>query len=324
MKHIPSGVVNSLKLEIKFALVSLVLGTAIAFFGRYAQSLNLIYTPPNVILEWQAASITSLAVLYPVTLLVFYRLGRAKLAKFRVGLSILVTYAAGFAGETFGQLVYFLMARGVAGISLSYIQFSNLDSSFTFLFVAMSGFAFAWLRSGEALQSKTTLKSFFVIASIALCFFFVPSFSFGLFELLFIGVGFEFNSTSLEVMAVVLLLLPVLQFLIFYCAGRKISLAGKPFRHFGFLFIGAYIGTVLGAIIPVALFGQALWTVPSNLNGTTMEYGIVFHNIPQSPLSILESLIPVQSLPFLAFFAMSLSRLRGSDVLMQDPPRLSD
>ena len=98
----------------------------------------------------------------------------------------------------------------------------------------------------------------------------------------------------------------------------------KTITFFGFLFIGAYLGAVLGSFVSVALFGQSHWSIPPNQNLVTMEYGIVFHNVPPSPLLNHESLIPVHSLPFLAFFAMSVTRLgtKVAESSFEDRPEL--
>ena len=308
-----------LRIEVKFALISLVLGSAIGFFTMYAQRLNLISPPQNSILEWQITSIASLVVMYPITLLVFYRFGRIEIPKFRLGLSLIVTYLVSFAGETVGQSAVILVARSSTGFPSYFIYFPNLNNSFTFLFVAFSGLAFARLRSGKTLESNTSPWSYAGIALIMLSFFFVPNFWFGVFEFLWSGVNFSFTFVAVEFG---LFLLPILQLLIFYYTGRKVSIVGRPFTFFGMLFVGAYLGAVLGSVVSVALFGQSHWSIPPNQNLFTMEYGIVFHNIPPSPLLILESLIPVQSLPFLAFFAMSIPRFRSENPgsLLDDHP----
>lgn len=259
-------------------------------------------------------SITSVVVTYLVTLLVFYALGRSKVPKLRTGVSILLTFALGLVGEIIGQAVLLLVPNVHVPfptlIAFPYSILGNLDTEFGFLFVAFSGIAFARLRSVEFSLPKASRKASVVIMLIALGFLFGPNFWFGYLSL---GLPPSLATTPFLLNSdLALLFLPVLQFLIFYYAGRKVSIVGRPFRYFGLLFIGAYVGAVLGTVISVALFGQSDWSMKSGIGSSSSEYGIIFRNIPQSPLMILESLIPVQTFPFLAFFAMSVSRLGSS------------
>jgi hypothetical protein len=251
---------------------------------------------------------------------VFYALGRSTVPKFRTGLLVLVTYASGFVGQMAGQTAILLVPKANVAFAIPFSYALDLETSFTFLFVALSGFAFARLRLGEFSLSNTSRRTSLVVALIAFGFFFGPNLWYGYFDFRFQYL----RVSSLEILDLALLVLPVVQFVIFYSAGRKISIVGRPFRYFGLLFIGSYVGTVLGTIVSVALFGQSQWSIPSNQGSTSTEYGIVFHNIPGSPLLIIESLIPVQSLPFLAFFAMSVSRLGRSDSLQLPLPLSPD
>lgn len=295
------------------------MGAAIGLLGQYGQNLQFEFRPlnpnGNATLEWQIVSITSVVVMYLVTPLVFYELGRTNVAKFRTGVLILLTLASGFVGEMIGQTALLIVPSAHPPFpilfSIQYSLVENLDYAFTFLFVAFSGIAFARLRSrGYALQNASRRASV-VISLIALGFLFGPNVWFGYFSL---GLPPSLATIPLVLDSdLALLALPISQFLIFYYAGRKVSIVGRPLRYFGLLYIGAYFGAILGTILAVTLFGRLDWSMKSGISSSSSEYGIIFHNIPQSPLLILESLIPVQSLPFLAFFAMSVSRLRGAE-----------
>lgn len=288
------------------------MGAAVGFLGLYAQQYIPISHPQSFNLGWQAIDTASVLVLYPVTLFVFYGLGKTKVPRLRTGVLTLLTLVSGLVGETAGHAAlllvpkYYVLFPIVFGFP--YFITENLITGFTFLFVALSGVALARLRSGGSPLPNVSRKTSIALALIAFGFFFVPNFWYGYFVFRLPSIFF------LTYADLALMFLTLLRFLIFYYAGRKVSIVGRQFRYFGLLFVGAYVGAILGTAIAVALFGQSQWSMqPYAIGSTSGEYGIIFRNIPQSPLMILESLIPVQSLPFLAFFAMSVSHLGSTE-----------
>jgi hypothetical protein len=98
------------------------------------------------------------------------------------------------------------------------------------------------------------------------------------------------------------------QLVVFYLLGRRYPVNGRTYRYFGLLFAGLYVGSIIGAVLSVALFGQSSWVFPAGQSSSAFRDGILYQNVAPSLLVLLESLNPISSLPFLPFFAMSVSR----------------
>ncbi len=89
--------------------------------------------------------------------------------------------------------------------------------------------------------------------------------------------------------------------------GQTTIVRGRVFQTFGLLFLGAYVGGVLGSALAVGLFGQTQWVVP--ITGVFWHNGIVYNDTSNSLVTILEAVNPISALPFLPFFGLTLSQI---------------
>ncbi|MDV3278142.1 MAG: hypothetical protein LYZ69_06720 [Nitrososphaerales archaeon] len=298
---------------------SLLLGAVLGFLGQYEIVQHLAYST-HLAIDW-----AMLAVTYPLTLLVFYSLGRRHLLPFGVGLSVLAIYGGALLGNALGRTLSFAFPPNHSfTIPFSFVYVLSVLSSFSFLFVAFSGLALPSLSRAVARPPKTQSRGSIAVTLVALGFSLVGGFSFGAFPLYF------FSFPGLQVPTLFFLLevsaSPPVQLAVFYYLGRRIPVDGRPFRYLGLLFVGAYVGSIAGVVMSVALFGQSFWTLPAGQTGVTISNGVVYQNTPYSLLFILESMNPIQSLAFLfsSFFAMSISRVHAHAGEVPDETKITD
>ena len=112
-------------------------------------------------------------------------------------------------------------------------------------------------------------------------------------------------------------LLPV-ELVVFYYLGRRYPITGRTFRYFGQLFLGLYVGSIIGALASVALFGQSSWSLAPGTGSLSFSNGVIYQNVAPSLQVLLDSLNPIASLPFMSFFAMALSRTASRAVSPAD------
>lgn len=266
---------------------------------------HLTEPPPTVYsTEYLAAYWLSLAVSYPVTVLVFYVIGKRQTSPFRAGRSILTIFGGALLGETLGQTVFFFLPQSNPFVGFPYFYVIAPSSSLGFVFIAFSGFALSNLSHG-AINTGTRGK-FTLVALASLVFGVLLGFLTGDFSLL---ARSGFNAVLFGIIGLLsfVITLPG-RFAVFYLIGRRVPVNGHTLAYFGLLFVGAYIGSVVGAVVSIALFGQAYWTLAAGQGSSNTIDGFVLVNTPPSLLVLLEALDPIASLPFLSFFAMSISR----------------
>jgi hypothetical protein len=238
-----------------------------------------------------------------VTPLAFYLLGRRALPGFRTGVGLAVVYTGSLVGEagvqTAAAFEYQAGFYPAGPFPFSFLPaaFQSLD----FLFPAFSGLALARLSKEGLSLGGTSLA----IPLVAMAFALPSRFLYG-YEAL---SGPNFNFVSAATISLGLVLATTLvQFLIFYAMGQIFDLRGKAFRAFGLLFLGAYVGAVIGTTLAVGLFGQAQWVASSS--GTTyFQDDIFLTNMSNSLVALLEGLNPISALPFLSFFGLTLSQV---------------
>lgn len=296
--------------ETLLAVSSASLGIALGLLGDYSftlQTSGFGLNPPSIyptlylVVTW-----ASLALAYPVTVLVFYAIGSRQPSALRVGRSLFVIYGSFLLGEILSQTIFefFLTAGFAPPFGFPFVIVFDLTGSLGFLFVAFGGFALSNLHHGEEFPSGSGWRKLVPITALAFGFVFsVVGDTFSLqaysafdpMQFVFFGAFIASN-------------LPV-TFVVFYLLGRRVPVDGHSIRYFGLLFLGSYFGSILGAVVSVALFGQGSWTLPQGQESSSIVNGVVYFSTPQSLQLLLESLNPIGSLPFLPFFAMSISRV---------------
>jgi hypothetical protein len=319
------------RVELRLGLAAFLLTGVLGFLAQYIQYLGFILpatrigSPVSLIYnEIQTLDWVSILVTYPITVVTFYLIGKRSTPKLRTKSVILATLVGALLGEVFGQTAVLLFPRAIGLFFFPFSYIPNLVIGLNLLFVGLSGFALAVLSRDKAALLSHGKRNIGIVL-VVLSFFFESSFLLAL-EILRVGLfGGSVVEAGLLSISLNVPISLVLQFFVFYFLGRRISVNGAPFRYFGVLLVGAYIGTILGAVISVALFGQSYWS-PSSLNGSIgFGDGINFpQNMPSSLVLILDSFNPIRSLPFLAFFAMSVSRLGESILAKQDPSITQD
>ena len=238
-------------------------------------------------------------VTYPVTIAVFYLIGSRRRSGSITGGNLLVIYGCALLGEILGQTIgTFLSSTNISfGLPLSYT--TAPVNSLDFLFIALGGFALSNLSRPSA-GSSSPGSGPLVVTLVALAFAAVGSFSLA-------GITLSADSMPAFQMSLVILSLPV-QLVVFYYLGRRYPVSGRTLRYFGQLFVGIYIGSIVGAVAAVALLGQGSWTLPPGQGSLSFSNGVVYQNVAPSWRALLESLNPIGSLPIVSFFAMVLSR----------------
>ncbi|HEV2139159.1 MAG TPA: hypothetical protein VGR53_09985 [Nitrososphaerales archaeon] len=290
------------------AVASISLGTVLGLLEAYifAFPITLLTEPlpMGYPTEYLAAHWLSLAVSFPVTVLVFYVIGKRQASPFRAGRSILTIFGGALLGEILGQTVFFFLPQSNPLVGFPYFYVSAPSSSLGFVFIAFSGFALSNLSHGAT--NAGTRGKFMLVALTSMVFGVLAGFLNGGFSLL---SRLGFNAQLFGIISLLSLAIAFLgRFAVFYLIGRRVPVNGHTFAYFGLLFVGTYIGSVVGAVASVALFGQAYWTLAPGERTSNMIEGFVLVNTPPSLLVLLEALDPIASLPFLSFFAMSISR----------------
>jgi len=255
-----------------------------------------------------AVAYASLVLTYPITVVVFYAIGRRRPTGFITVGNLFAIFGGALLGEILGQTLFsFFPLSSVSSAPLLFNIVSAPSSSLGFLFIALSGFALSNLShagSGSVNPGRGAL-----VASIAaLAFGTVGSLLGGVVSLNISQLGTQLGYLLVDVSASSVIISFAGQLLVFYYIGRKYPISGRTFRYFGQLFLGLYAGSIIGTVASVALFGQNSWTLPPGQGSLGLENGIVYQNTAPSLRLLLQALNPIGSLPFLSFFAMSLSR----------------
>lgn len=203
-------------------------------------------------------------------------------------------YGGALLGEILGQTFFFLLPLGNALFGLVLIAATAPGLSLGFLFIALGGFALSNLshQEGDPVEFAGRLTvplAAFVVGTVG---------SLLLGALSLQGAVSSTEFVGLIALLAVLLSLPV-QFFVFYFIGRKVPVNGHTFRCFGLLFVGGYVGSVVGTVVSVAVFGQASWVVQAGTAYLYLVNGIVYLNTPLSLQLLIESLNPIASLPSL-------------------------
>ena len=249
-----------------------------------------------------------MALEYLITPLAFYLVWRRELPGFRTKLGLGTVYFGSFMGIAGVQVPFALMRTG--GYILPPFPVTLLPAGFlslNLLFPAFSGLALARLGKEGSHPGRTSLA----IPLVAMAFALPSNLIYGYEGLS--GPNLDFASISLGLF---LVSLPV-QFIVFYALGQMHDLQGRSFPAFGLLFLGAYVGGVVGTALSVGLFGQTQWVALSGV--TSWENGIVYTNMPNSLVILLEGLNPIGSLPFLSFFGLTLSQVGSTQEKLLDP-----
>jgi hypothetical protein len=294
---------RSRKTNLQLLSLSVILGLGWGLFQVLTIYLVQPLTLPVEVSTLQRVVIwVQMALRYFVTPLAFYLLGRRELPGFRTRFGLAAVYFGSLIGEAGVQAPFALLRTGSflpPPFPFTFLPAALL--SLNFLFPAFSGFALARLSRGGLYLGRTLL----VIPLAAMAFALPSNFIHGYRALS--GPNVDFLSMGIISLWLFLITLPV-EFLVFYALGQMFSLRGQAFRAFGLLFIGAYVGTAIGTALAVALFGQAQWGAPPG--GTTYwQDGLVFTNMSNSLVTLLEGLNPISVLPFLSFFGLTLSQV---------------
>ena len=244
----------------------------------------------------------SMALEYLVTPQTFYLIGRRDLPGFRTGVGLVAVYAGCLIGWGGIQPLFASIRVGTFySPPFPFTFFTAAFQSLDFLFPAFSGLALARLSKGGLPLGRTSLAIPLVGMAFAL-----PSHFFYGYEALS-GPNLNFVSIGTIFLGLYIVDVPV-QILVFYAIGQLVDLRGRAFRAFVLLFFGLYVGTTVGTALAVVFFGQAQWVAP--VGGTTYwQDGIVFTNMPNSLVTLLEGVNPIVSLPFLPFFGLTLSQV---------------
>jgi len=287
----------------KTALLLLSLSIGLGAASGLLQEYNLSYglppggpTTADLVVIW-----ASMAVSYLVTPLAFYLLGRRDLPGFTTTRGLLLVYAGSIIGQVVAQTPLVLLQIGNFLAPLPFTYVSDFSSSLLLLFTAFSGLALARLRSGQTHAGFTL----FALPLVALALALPSNLLFGYGELAIQGTGVIY--TGLISLGLVVISFPV-QLFVFYYIGKRTSLRGRAFRAFGWLFLGAYVGAVIGTGLAVGLFGQARWATPAG-ETTSWQNGIVYTDMAPSLVALLQALNPIGALPFFSFFAVTLSQV---------------
>ena len=284
-----------LLVSVGFGVVSGLLEESGLVYGIFAS----LSSTEEYTLSW-----SSMAISYALVPLVFYLLGRRPLPGFRVRDGLVATFAGSFLGGALGETAVSLLYRSSVLLPpFPFVFLTNLNPALSFLFIAFSGLSLARLRrSWTAAAGATRLIPFAALAFGVLVKFFE-----GFLQLQVFSQRLDFTLLSFASFAIFLLSFPG-GFLVFYYLGRRVSVRGRAFRAFGWLFLGLYVGGVIGTLLAVGLFGQASWTTPAGSSSISID-GIAYSNLPISLVTILGSLDPVGALPFLPFFAVTLPQV---------------
>jgi len=301
-------------------LASVALGVLLGFLGAYLEATPMIFLPQSgYSASYLVTSYATLAVTYPVTVFVFYIIGKRRPSGFITGGNLLAIYGGALLGEILGQTIFGFLPLGGIPIGLPYSYVAAFSGSLNFLFIAFCGFALSNL-SNLGVSSTNAGRGTLVASLVALAF--------GVEGSLYLGT-LSLNSSwllniqleSTFILLTVVVSLPV-QLVVFYYIGQKYPISGRTFRYFGRLFVGLYAGTFIGAVVALALFGQNSWVLAPGQGSWTLADGIIYQNVAPSWQVLLESLNPIRSLPFLSFFAMSLSRTASNAPNTPDGRRL--
>ena len=248
-----------------------------------------------------AVTWVTMAVQYLVTPLAFYTIGRRELPGFRTGLGLAAVYAGSFIGMGGLQASFTLLHMGDYYRPLPFAFLAGAGLSLDFLFPAFSGLALARLSKGVPRPGRTSI----VISLVAMAFALPSNLIHGYEALSWPVLNYLANGTVS--LGLFLTTLPI-QFIIFYALGQTFDVRGRAFRAFGLLFLGAYVGTAIGAALAVGAFGQAQWVAPP-VGTTYWQDGIVYTGMAGSLVVLLEGLNPISALPFLPFFGLTLSQV---------------
>ena len=303
--------------------LSVVLGAGWALSQTYVNGLIQVPVGPStstiLIVTW-----STMALQYLVTPLAFYVIGRRELPGFRTGPGLAAVYVGSLIGAGSIQA-----SSAIHGAPRSYFllpfPFFILPAAYLgldFLFPAFSGLALARLSNGGLHPRRTGLA----IPLTAMAFALASNFVYGYEALSGPVLNYLANGAAIS-LGLYLVTLPV-QFVIFYALGQMFDIQGRAFRAFELLFLGAYVGMVVGTSLAVGAFGQDQWIVPTG-GATYWQNGIVYTGMSNSLVVLLEGLNPISALPFLSFFGLALSQVgrtvgesvvAGSQVTPPDGP----
>lgn len=295
-----------MRTETRLAWASLAIGAVLGFLGAYSlwfELQPLIIHGGGYPIAQLASAWASLIVTYPVTVFVFYMIGRRPSSGFRTGRSLFVIFFSSLLGQVLGQVLFSVIPKGGASFGLPFSLAAAPPGSLNFLFVAFSGYALSNLSRQEG--APASKPRMIVLFLVAVAFGLEGSFAYGFLVLGTPSLGFALLGELALVAAVVSL---PLAFLVFYYVGRRATVEGHTFRYFGYLFAGLYVGGLIGAAVSVVLFGQAFWFIPPGQQTLSLIDGVVYQSVPPSLAVLFVYLNPIRSLPFLPFFAMSVSR----------------
>lgn len=242
----------------------------------------------------------ALIVTYPITLVVFYLIGKRCQSGYITGGNLLATYGGALVGEILGQTITGILSSSFPSFNIPLSFTIAPGNSLSFLFVALCGFVLSNLSRADAGPSSPG-RGPLVVSLVALAF--GAEGSLDLAEITLNG-----GSISPVQFGLLSLVLFPVELFVFYYLGRRYPITGRTFRYFGQSFVGLYIGSVCGAVLAVALFGQSSWSLAPGQGSLSFSNGVVYQNVAPSLRALLESLNPLGSLPILPFFAMSLSR----------------
>ena len=290
---------------------SLAIGVPLGLLYVYSTGLGLssasMITVSGYPVSTLAAQYTTLALTLPVTLAVFYMIGRRCRSGYVTGGNLLAIYGGVLVGEILGQTT-----AAIAGISSSSgitsgppLSFSVAPyNSLSFLFVAFSGFALSNLPGAGT--GPTSLGRGPLLTTFA-------AFVFGAEGSLYLGaITLNGGLVSIYQFSLLYVIAFPAQLVAFYVLGRRYPISRRTFRYFGQLFLGLFVGSAVGGLVSVALFGQNSWTVAPGSGSLSFVEGIEYHNVAPSLQVLIEALNPLASLPFISFFAMALSRTKSS------------
>lgn len=221
----------------------------------------------------------------------------------------MAVYLGSLLGASVGDASSALLFPSPFFPSFPFYIISSMLTMLPLLFAAFSGLAFARLRKGTLSVGRPGLA----LPLLALAFTLPGGIFAGYFSLDFMGVNFSTVGTAY--FGLFIFTLPI-QILVFYAVGRRSSQRGRSFRAFGVLFIGAYLGTAIGTALAVGVYGQHQWLAPA-YSTFSIQDGIPYVDQPASLVALLQGLDPIQSIPFLPFFALTLSEVGR---LPEEPP----
>ena len=291
---------SSRKTAFQLLALSAVLGGGWGLPQIYTFNLIGPLSTPSAVLS--AVSWATLALQDLLTPLAFYLFGRRGLPGFQTGRGLAAVYFGSFVGWSGVQVPSALLAAGASfPAPFPFTFLPAASQSLIFLFPAFSGLALARLsRKGLPLGRTSVMMPLFAMA------FAVPTrFIYG-YETL-AGPNVDFGALGVMLLGVFLVSVPI-QFVIFYEIGHMFYLGGRAFRAFELLFLGAYVGAVVGTALAVGIYGQAQWAPPPP-GTTSWQDGIAFTNMPASLVTLLEGLNPISAITFLPFFGLTVSQV---------------